>query len=176
MSRQKVALVIAPENFRDEELMVPMTTLNKAGFDTMIASSNTGSAKGMLGKVVIVQETIEKLSADDLAGLIVVGGSGSPKHLWDNKSLLDLISKIYKQGKPVGAICISPPVLGRAGILKNKKVTVWKDEGAIADLKKNGAEYIGGECVVDGLIVTADGPTSAERFAGEMLKLLTSIR
>ena len=170
--RKTVAFVIAPENFRDEELFIPRQELEKAGFVTVVASTQIGTATGMLGATVEVQSLIPDLRAENLSALIIVGGVGSPRFLQDSLPLHVLAQKMIQNGKPVGAICLSPAVLARAGLLKGKKATVYKELRALEILKEGGATYVSQECVSDGLIVTANGPSASEAFATEMLRQL----
>ena len=70
--------------------------------------------------------------------------------------------------KIIGAICISPVILAETGILKNKKATVWTsslDKSAAKFLEEKGAFYEDVDVVVDKNIITADGPSSAEKFS-----------
>ena len=82
------------------------------------------------------------------------------------------LSDAFRAEKIVSAICISPVVLARAGILKGKKATVFPDSEGIRELKKAGAIYIQKSVVVDGKVVTGDGPDAASRSAQEIIKLL----
>jgi protease I len=78
----------------------------------------------------------------------------------------------------LAAICWAPTILAKAGLLKGKKATVWV--GPDAEYAKDtsevlgdfGAEYVGKGCVVDGKVVTADGPATAKEMAQEIVKLL----
>jgi len=74
----------------------------------------------------------------------------------------------------VGAICIAPGILARAGILKDKKATVFPSE--IETLKREGAHYSALPVVIDGKIVTADGPEAAEGFGKALVKTLGGSR
>jgi len=167
-----VGLVIAPEKFRDEELFVPEEALKKAGFNTVIVSTKAGKAVGMLDGQAIAEKTLDEVKDSDLSGLIVVGGLGSRDFLWEHLGLRTLVQNLVKSGKPVAAICLSPVVLAKAGVLKGKKATVYKDEKAIEELKKNGARFEDTPVVVDGKIVTGNGPNAAKDFAEEFIKLM----
>lgn len=167
-----IALVIAPEQFRDEELFVPQQILEKAGFGTLIAGPRLGTATGMLNGTVQITETIENLKSSDCEGLLIVGGLGSPAHLWDNTPLHTLANSFAREGKPVAAICLSPVVLAKAGLLKGKKATVFADPKAVEALKAGGAIPTGQPVVVDGLIITGNGPDAAGAFAEKLLELL----
>jgi protease I len=46
----KVLFVIAKQGFRDEELFHPLEELNKAGFETVIASTEKGECIGSIEK------------------------------------------------------------------------------------------------------------------------------
>ncbi len=46
--KQPIALIVAQENFWDEELSVPRTLFTKAGYRVVIFSSSLGLATGML--------------------------------------------------------------------------------------------------------------------------------
>lgn len=172
MSKPMIACVIAPEKFRDEELFVPKAAFENAGYQTVIASTRVGTASGMLGGFAIATRPIADLKPADLVALVVVGGSGSHAHLWGHAGLHDLAREMSAAGKPVAAICISPAVLARAGLLKGKKATVFKDQASIAELEKGGALYAPQSCVADGNIITASGPEAAAEFAEEILRQL----
>ncbi len=172
MSKPVIACIIAPEKFRDEELFVPKAAFEKAGYQTVLASTRIGTASGMLGGFAIATCPISDLRAADLAALVIVGGAGSHTHLWGHEGLHSLAREMAAAGKPVAAICISPAVLARAGILKGRKATVFKDPASIAELQKGQAICEPRSCVVDGNIITASGPEAAAEFADEILRLL----
>jgi len=71
------------------------------------------------------------------------------------------------------AIGLSPVVLAKAGILKGIKATVYPDDKAIDELKKNGAGYKNKDVITSGSIITARNPESAKKFAEEICSFLT---
>lgn len=165
LSGKRILFVIAPEQFRDEELLEPKHLLEAAGARIAIASTKTGVATGMLGAKVMPQMLVRDAKAADYDAVVVVGGAGSPKHLWNHLPLLALVRDRANAGKVVGAICLSGAVLGKAGVAKGKRATCWPDETAIAALRNGGATYEKADVVVDGRLVSADGPPSAAKFA-----------
>ncbi|HQQ38671.1 MAG TPA: DJ-1/PfpI family protein, partial [bacterium] len=79
------------------------------------------------------------------------------------------------KNKILGAICIAPLILARAGVLENRKATVWAsalDRRPIQQLKDGGATYENKPVVIDGNIVTANGPQSAKEFGKILAKEL----
>jgi len=80
------------------------------------------------------------------------------------------------QNKVLASICISPVILAKAGVLKGKKATVWSspmDRGPVKILQNNGAIYEDKPVVVDGKIITGNGPGAAEEFGQAIIEVLT---
>ena len=45
----KIVMIIAPENYRDEEFQEPKGVFEEKGFEVTVASKGVKEAKGMLG-------------------------------------------------------------------------------------------------------------------------------
>ncbi len=170
MEKGKILMIIAPENFRDEEYLKPKKIFEANGFEVDTASTRTGKAVGMLGTEVEVNKIVYELSPDEYDAVVLVGGIGAQVFFEDEK-IHEFLRTAYEEGKIVAAICISPVTLAKAGLLKGKRATVWPSEAEV--LKKYGAKYTGNAVEVDGNIVTANGPEAAEQFGETIVKLLT---
>ncbi len=172
--RGKILMVIAPKNFRDEELFIPKKIFEDNGYEVEVVSTTKGIHVGMLGGIIETNKTIYEINnISQYSALVIPGGIGSKEYLWNNKKLQDIVREFYKENKVIGAICLSPVILAKAGILKGKKATVFPDKEAIEELKKGGAIYIDKGVVVDGNIVTAKSPKYAKEFGEEIIKLLS---
>ena len=172
---KKVAIIMAFKYFRDVEYFVPKEILEKAGATLIPVSTQKGKALGADGGDVEIGITTEELKVVDFDGIIFIGGPGALKYL-DNEKSYTIIKETVSQGKVLGSICISPVILAKAGVLKNKKATVWNsplDRSAIRILKENRATYIPEEVVIDGKIVTGNGPDASEEFAAKLVGVLT---
>lgn len=172
---KKMIIVIAPENFRDEELFEPVAILEENGIDYEIISTEKGRFQGMLGGYATATETIsETLSwlngkgMKHYGGLIIVGGSGSKDYLWGDEELYGIVRHFDEDIKPIGAICLSPVVLARAGVLAGRHATVWSDEEAVRELERHKVEYKNLPVVTDGYFITANGPEAAAEFGRRM--------
>ncbi|MCA9815964.1 MAG: DJ-1/PfpI family protein [Candidatus Obscuribacterales bacterium] len=172
---KKVALVIACDQFRDEELFVPRTTLEDRGAETLIAASRLERSNGMLGKYADPQVLIKDLDAAKLDAVIVVGGMGSPEYLWNDRDLHNLLQNMQDKNKILAAICLSGAVLAKAGVLKGKKATVYETPESVAALKEGGAFFESVPVIKDGKIITANGPEAASDFALEIAEELSKI-
>jgi protease I len=168
----KVVIAIAPEKYRDEELAEPVAALTKAGIAFDIASTRAGPCTGMLGGKTIAGISFDEIDPKDYNGLVIVGGSGSQTHLWEDDMLVRLAIYFHEKGKVVGAICLAPVVLAKAGILKQKKATVYDSPVAVMEMKKGKAILVSEPVVIDSRIITANGPLAAKDFAAAVIKEL----
>lgn len=169
---KKILIVIAQEQFRDEECFVPKKVFEAVGVKVTVAAEATKTAKGMLGGTIKPDIKISDARVDDYDAVVITGGSGSRKYLWDNKALQKLVTEADAQKKVISAICISPVVLARTGILKGKESTVFKSPDTVSELKEHGAVYLDREVVVSGRVVTGRDPASAEAFGKAILEAL----
>lgn len=163
----KVLMIIPFRDFRDEEYFILKEILKSVE----TASDSLGTAIGKLGGEVEIDLLLDKVDVKNYDAVIFVGGSGANKYI-DNEVCHKIARQAVNQNKILGGICIAPLILAKAGVLKNKKVTVWSssvDKSAVRILKESGAVYENKGVVIDGNIITADGPESAEDFAKSII-------
>ena len=172
LGNTEIVLVAAPEEFRDEELFVPEDVFSDAGAFVLTASTTRKTIYGKLGGMTQPDLHIEDIKAGSLDALVIAGGPGARKYLWDNEALLRKVREANDKGKVVGAICISGAIPALAGIMRGRRGTVYPDPEAIAVLGENGEDYVDEGGVVDGNVVTAKGPEYAKDFADTILGLL----
>jgi protease I len=170
---KKILMIIAFRDFRDQEYFVPKKVFEESKIEVKTASDKKGTAIGADGGDVKVDYLVSEASAEGFDAIVFVGGPGAIEHL-DNEGSYRLAKETVEKGKVLGAICISPLILAKAGVLNGKKATVWTDftKSQAKILKENGAIFEGKEVVVDGKIVTGNGPEAAEKFAKEIVNLL----
>lgn len=169
----KLLVVIAPERFRDEELFEPLSVFQKAGVAYDVASVKAGTCIGMLGGRCDATLDLSRVQEGSYDGIVVIGGAGSPEFLWGNSRLHALVAEFAKSGKLVSAICLSPVVLARAGVLRGRKATVYRTEDSVAEMRKGGADLQQDAVVIDGRYITANGPAAARRFGEEIVSAVT---
>lgn len=168
---KSILMVIAPKNFRDEELQKPYDIFTKAGARVRIASSSLKEATGMFGKRVKPDILLEDVNVSEYDAIIFVGGSGASQYFNDPLAIR-IAREAYEKGKVIGAICIAPSILANAGILEGKRATSFSSEKS--NLEAHGATFTGRNIEVDGRIVTASGPHVAKEFGETIAKLLQS--
>src|ERR1035437_1506337 len=171
---KKVVFIIPPENFRDEELLSPLGLLKKKGILTDVASTEIKSIRGVKGAHVKSTLKISDINLPEYDAVIVVGGEGTEKHLWNYKPLRELFILANQKGKIIGGICAGSVVLAHTGLLKGMKATTFPSESFIKELKNSGAVYTGRGLEYDDTIITASGPAAADEFGKAIIHALNS--
>ena len=166
---KKVVMIVAAKNFRDEELQKPQAIMTRAGVKVTLASSVVGAVQGVLGSTARAEILVKDVKVADYDAVLFVGGPGADEY-WNSPVAHAIARKAVESGKVLGAICIAPVTLANAGVLDGKKATVWSSDGE--KLKIKGAMYTARNLEVDGKIITADGPNSAEAFGNAVLKAI----
>lgn len=168
-SKTKVLMIVAFENFRDEEFSESFNAYKNAGIDVTVASIRKGTAVGMFGTEIEIGTTLDEVRESDFDAVVFIGGMGTPS-VRSNRRAVE-IAKNSADRKVLAAICWAPTILAKAGVVKGRKVTVWNGDDAeygttTSKVMENaGAEFIDRPVVVDGNLITGNGPAAAAEFA-----------
>lgn len=171
---KKAVMIISFRDFRDQEYFVPKEILEKGGVEVKTASNKKGLAIGADGGETEVDLLVSEIITEDFDAIIFVGGPGCLGAL-DNDDSYRIAREAIANNKVLSAICISPVILAKAGVLDGKRATVWSDAlgSQTKILKERGAIVEKKNVVVDGNIITANGPEAAKEFGENILSLLT---
>jgi protease I len=169
---RKILMIIAPEKFRDEELNHPREVFRSQGADVTVVSTKAGIATGAYGHKEKIEKTLDDVAGETFDALVVVGGGGSPQHLWDNKQIHDIARRHLQIGKVVSAICLSGVVLAKAGILDGVEATVWKSDESMKAYAEHKVKFVDKPVVRSGKIITANGPAAARDFGTAIMSAL----
>ena len=173
-TNKKVVLVIASDNFRDEELINTQNELEKAGIKTTIASSKLTESHGVKGLRNVKPEILlSKVDINNYDGIAFIGGIGA-KEYWDDPTAQKLAKDAYAKGKIVSAICIAPVILANAGLLEGKQFNVFPSE--VDKVKAKGGILNSKPVVIDGNIITGNGPDAATEFGKKVAEKVLSIK
>ena len=169
---KKIYMIIAQKDFRDEELIEPMELFKTANYDVHIASPEGGDCKGMLGTTVTTNSTIKDIAIDEnTVAILIVGGNNSPS-LMNYPEVKEKVNEAKEMDLIFGAICLGPMVLAHFDLIKGLSATVYPTENSLKKLKEHNVLYINEDVVIDGNLVTANGPQSATEFGKSVLDVL----
>lgn len=171
----KRVLILATDGFEQSELLGPKKALEDAGFETVVASPNSGSIKGWKdknwGDSVRVDATIDEVSAADFDALLLPGGQMNPDILRMNEDAVDLVIDFDDAGKPIAAICHAPWLLVEADIVDGRTITGWPS--IHTDLANAGANVVDQEVAIDGNFITSRMPDDIPAFSAALIEALT---
>jgi len=174
----KILFIIAPKNFKDEEYFKTKEVLEKNRFCIDTVSAKPGLAQGVDGGQVDIKRTIDQINLSDYGGLIIIGGPGALKYL-DNEEVYQFIRQAKKIDKfIIAAICIAPVILAHTNEFFNKRMTVWStplQKWGVRELETNKIDYVDRDVVVDGPVITANGPKAAEAFGSKISEVLDNL-
>jgi len=166
---KQIVMVIAPGNFRDEELFETKAELTAAGHTVKVACTTTSPVTGMLGSKATADLLLDQVRVENFDAIVFVGGVGAKKY-FDHPQALKLAKDFAAAGKVTAAICLGPVILAKAGVLEGKNATVYS--GVAGQVKAEGANYTGGAVARDGNIITGNGPQAAREFAKQIIAAL----
>ncbi len=164
-----ILMVIAPENFRDEEYFHVREELENAGHTITVASTQDVAVSSVDRKEVVVDVLINEADVADYDALVFSGGQGASVY-FEHEKILEMCYQIVEQGKLLAAICMAPGILARAGVLSGKNATAFESEKPSLD--EAGALTSDSHVVVDGQIITADGPQASRDFGKKIAEAL----
>lgn len=168
---KKIGLIIAAKDFQPIEYNNTKEILVSSNqVEVITISSQAGTAQASDETTVVsVDLTLEQVETTKIDGLFLIGGPGALDDL-DNDKVYTLLRQMKILKKPYGAICVSPRILAKAGVLEGLSATGWNQDNKLADIfKKYRVNFKDEPVVTDGLVVTADGPDSAFEFAKQIL-------
>ena len=174
-NRGAVLLIIAPADFNDDEYVMPRVAFEGAGYQVVVASQSTDMARGMFGIQVEPDLALADVDVAEYEAIVFIGGGGANVY-WDDGQAHRVAQEATQEAKVLGAICIAPVILARAGVLVDTEATVFDPENTCSELEAGDAVCTGEPVERDGLIVTGFGPQVAEEFALTVIQVLEEPR
>ncbi|RDU60029.1 DJ-1 family glyoxalase III [Helicobacter marmotae] len=166
----KSVLVPLAKGFEEIELVSIVDILRRAELRVVMASLD--SHKRVLGAHHIVIEadsTLPELEMEDFDAIALAGGYDGMCNLANNE-LVKLWLHTFKQSqKLIAAICASPIVLDKAGVLEGDFTCYPSCEEQI---NMQGKKRISKAVVKNGKVITSMGPATASVFALSLVKEL----
>ena len=160
--------VFLADGFEDMEAMVPYDILKRAKFEVKTVGVTGKSVRSGAGILMETDVAIEEIQTKDLKAIVLPGGMPGTTNLNNCKKVHDIINFCTQNNILIGAICAAPMILGKMGLLKNKRVCAFPGteehlEGAVIS-----QDYV----CKDGNIITARGPGAAAEFSFALVEYL----
>jgi len=159
-------LVPLAEGFEEIEALAIVDILRRAGIEAVMVGLPGSIVTGSHGVRVFADKKINEINPEDYDGIVLPGGDPGYKNLAKSGKILEIIRKFNSEGKLVAAICASPAVLAKAGILQDKKATIYPG------MEKEIPYPRGEKVVVDENVITSQAPGTAIEFALKIVEYL----
>lgn len=160
----RTVLVYLPQQlFNEQEFEPALRRISLAGVETRLVAADSGVAVSMSQLVVRLDLALRDVNVADYAGLVLIGGSGAAVY-WDDSLLQTKCREFANSEKVVAAIGIAPVTLARAGVLKGRRATVFRNRTTVDWLRQAGAKYSFNVVVADRNIITAASSDQARAF------------
>ncbi|KAI9142108.1 DJ-1-like protein [Paraphysoderma sedebokerense] len=172
MTAGKKALVVVADGSEEMEAVIVIDVLRRAHVDVTVAGLKGSHSVTCSRKVKLVPDVgfndIQDKTAFDV--IVLPGGMGGAESFAKDTKLHQVLEQ-YSQHptKYVGAICAAPIALEAANLFKGKKIT---SHPSVKDRLKGYVYHSDERVVVDGHLVTSQGPGTAFEFALRLVDLL----
>ena len=164
----KVLCCFAP-GLEECEGLVSVDLLRRAGIDVTIASVwEERRVVGAHGVAIECDALLTEVDCSGFDALLLPGGMPGTENLFESEIVRALASDYAEAGRIVAAIGAAPTVLGRLGILKNRRATCYPG----CEDKLFAAEHVDADVVRDGNIITGRALGAAIPFALEVIAAL----
>ena len=159
-------LLPVSDDFEDIEVMTIVDVLRRANIQIDLVGVPYSTITSKSGIKVMVDRKLIEIRPEEYEGIVLTGGMKNVDTLSRTNSLIDMIKKLDNKKKILAAICAAPIILAKAGVLEDKKATIYP--GMERGLPKPRDEKI----VVDGNVITSQGPGTALEFALKIVEIL----
>lgn len=167
-------LFLLSNGFEEMEAVAPMDVLIRGGVEVELCSITghlelTGTHNMVIKANSLLAKTVGEEEADVIAAgydaICLPGGQPNASNLQKDMRVILLVKAFYKAGKIISAICASPCVFEKAGLLKDKRATSYP--GCVDPA--NCLEYTQDKVVRDGRVITGKAAGCAIDFGLEIL-------
>jgi 4-methyl-5(b-hydroxyethyl)-thiazole monophosphate biosynthesis len=159
-------IVPLAEGFEEIEAVAIIDVLRRANIKVDVVGVEDEIVEGRNGIKILCDKIISDVKPEEYDGIILPGGNPGYKNLENNQQVINFIKYFNSKGKLIAAICAAPTILESIGILEGKKATCFPK------MKDKIRNYVDEKVVVDGNIITSQGPGTAIEFALEIVKLI----
>lgn len=165
----KKVFVHLAEGFEEIEALATIDILIRGELDTVIVSV-TGEpiVRSVRGVGVVCDKLYEEADYDDCGMIVLPGGIPGVDNLGAHKGLCEQLAAFKEQDKWIAAICAAPVILHNNGLIEGKNVTCFPGCGDGFDEATVSEEKV----VVDGKLITSQGPGTAIEFGLKIVEML----
>ncbi|MEL7586044.1 MAG: DJ-1 family glyoxalase III [Prolixibacteraceae bacterium] len=155
--------------FEEIEAITIIDVLRRAGINVIVASMTQDYLVNGAHEIPVKADRLFTEVDYHLVDMMILpGGMPGAANLDTHQGLKSRILDFHSKGKPIGAICAAPMVLGHMGLLEGRNAVCYP--GFEKELK--GAKVDDKPAVIDGNLITGRGVGAALNFSLEIVGML----
>jgi deglycase len=158
-------LILTGDAAESLEVMYPYQRLIEEGYEVDIAAPSKKKLQFVVHDFVEGYDTYTEkpgytwdadlafadVDPSDYVALVVPGGR-APEYIRNDADCQRIIQHFFSEERPVAQLCHAPLALAAAGVLEGRKTAAYP--ALEPDVRSVGAEFVDGEAVVDGMMVS----------------------
>lgn len=170
---KKVVLVPLANGFEEIEAVSIIDVLRRAEIEVIVGYlGESNLILGANGITIQADIPLKEIDVDTLDMIVLPGGWGGTKALASDETIQNILKKMDKNNKLIGAICAAPYALHSAGVLKENYTCYPSVEN---EIRVEGYQGDKAMVIEDHNILTSRGPATALCFGLEIVKKLAGI-
>ena len=165
------------------EVMYPYQRLQEEGYDVHVAAPSRKTLQFVVHDFVEGFDTYTEkpgytLDADlafadvdpsEYVAVVVPGGR-APEYIRTDPDFQRIVKHFFSESKSVAQLCHPPLALGAAGVLQGRRTAAYP--ALEPDVGAAGAEFVDGDAVVDGVMVSARAWPDHPSWMREFVRIL----
>lgn len=163
-----IALVVLAPGFEEIEAVSIIDVLRRAEVEVTVAGTEPGVLTASRGVRIEPEALLSDLPETAWDLVVLPGGMGGALALKAHEGVGELLRNQADAGRWIGAICAAPLVLAHLDLLRDRAATCHPSVRDQVPAQRLSDERV----VVDGNIVTSQGPGTAIEFALTLVRLL----
>lgn len=153
------------DGFEETEALVTLDMMRRAGIDVKTVGIDQKEITGT-HKICVKSDLSENdISLENCEGIILPGGMPGTENLYKSEAAISALMHCADMKLLIAAICAAPIILGRKGLLKDKKAVCFP--GFEDEL--SAAEVVSVPCVRSDNIITAKGAGCVFEFSHQII-------
>ncbi len=164
-------LLMIADGTEEMEAIITADVLRRADWHIDICSLDNTTIVASRKIKIVADISLNEANCNDYEIIILPGGAKGVENFIKSKMLMQIVKEMFEKKLYIAAICAAPMVLKEAGILAGKKFTchpsVIQQILPFVPLKER--------VVVDGKVITAQGPGVSFEFALKIVEVIDGI-
>lgn len=160
-------LIPLAEGCEEMEAVIVADVLRRAGWEVTLAGLTEGPITASRGVGLMPDRHWDDIDPDLFEMIVLPGGLGGTRALCAHSGVQQTLRTFDAGGKWIAAVCAAPLALHEAGILRDRRFTCYPGIEYEMDVS---VQRLNDSVVVDGMLITSQGPGTAFEFALKLIE------